>query len=383
MVSATALFGEITAGGVQELLSDSPAGPPQPPDETFQIQSLGEVSRTFALTIPQLPPDLSRAVANGYLLCRIADTIEDDPGVPHEQKVVFLEAFLAELERGGDGAPLAAALGGRLSRASLPAEHRLIRELPRVLRITQSLAGAQRRALIRCVAIMGRGMARFSRDGTGRGLETLEDLERYCYHVAGVVGEMLTDLFCHHSGVIARRRERLKALAASFGQGLQMANILKDIWADLERGCCWLPRRLFAEAGANLDGLPEVRSTPEFSRALHQLLAVAHGSLRDALAYVQAIPRGETGIRRFLMWAVGLAALTLSNIAANPSFTEGTQVKVSRATVRRVIGVTNLAIRSNAVLGLLFRRWTRRLPDPVFTTRFVAGLSPDGWATGP
>ncbi len=383
MVAEIATPAELHEEPVGELLSGAPAAPPTADDEAFQVESLEQVSRTFALTIPQLPPGLSRAVANGYLLCRIADTIEDDPGVDHEHKAVFLEAFLAELERGGDGGPLAAALGERLSRASLPAEHRLIRELPRVLRITQSLAGAQRRALIRCVSIMGRGMAEFSRDGAGRGLETLEDLERYCYHVAGVVGEMLTDLFCHHSRMIARRRERLKALAASFGQGLQMTNILKDIWSDLERGSCWLPRRLFAEAGADLDGLPEVRNTPEFSRALLQLLAVAHGSLRDALDYVQTIPRREAGIRRFLMWAVGLAALTLSNIAANPSFTVGAQVKVSRATVRKVVGVTNLAIRSNAALGLLFRGWTRRLPEPVFTTRFVAGLSPDGWAAGP
>ncbi len=383
MAPETALMEATPPGAVEALLSGSPAGPPTREDEAFQAESLGEVSRTFALTIPELPPSLARAVANGYLLCRIADTIEDDPGVDHHRKRVFLEAFLAELERGGDGTVLAAELGGRLSRSSAPGEHRLVRELPRVLRITRSLAAPQRRALLRCVAIMGRGMAGFSLLGAEKGLETLEDLERYCYHVAGVVGEMLTDLFCHHSAAIARRRRLLQELAASFGQGLQLTNILKDIWADLDRGSCWLPRRLFAGEDGDLDSLPHDRGTPGFSRALLHLVAVAHGNLRDALAYVQAIPRREAGIRRFLMWAVGLAALTLDNIASRTDFADGSQVKVSRDTVRRVIRTTSLAIRSNAALGLLFSRWTRNLPAPVFTTGFVAGLSPDGWASGP
>ena len=45
----------------------------------FQDQILPHVSRTFALTIPQLPMPLRTAVTNAYLLCRIADTIEDEP----------------------------------------------------------------------------------------------------------------------------------------------------------------------------------------------------------------------------------------------------------------------------------------------------------------
>src|ERR1700749_4085922 len=52
-------------------------------DEDYQNRILPHVSRTFALTIPQLPPALRTPVTNAYLLCRIADTIEDevDPAV--------------------------------------------------------------------------------------------------------------------------------------------------------------------------------------------------------------------------------------------------------------------------------------------------------------
>ena len=63
--------------------------------------------------------------------------------------------------------------------------------------------------------------------------------------MAGVVGEMLTELFCRYCPELEPQRERLTHLAVSFGQGLQMTNILKDIWDDRQAGACWLPRSVF------------------------------------------------------------------------------------------------------------------------------------------
>ena len=55
-------------------------------DLQYQGYILPGVSRTFALTIPVLPGRLAEVVANAYLLCRLADTIEDDVGLENEQK---------------------------------------------------------------------------------------------------------------------------------------------------------------------------------------------------------------------------------------------------------------------------------------------------------
>ena len=71
-------------------------------------------------------------------------------------------------------------------------------------------------------------MPRFQFGASLKGLDRSGDLDDYCYYVAGVVGEMLTDLFCDYSPQIARHRPKLSAMAASFAQGLQMTNILKD-----------------------------------------------------------------------------------------------------------------------------------------------------------
>ena len=199
-------------------------------DLDYQDRILQDVSRTFALTIPQLPGDLSRVVGNAYLLCRIADTIEDEPALDAAQKRQFAEDFIRVISATMPAADFAGALHPLLSDSMLDAEKDLIFHTGRVIRITHGFSERQRAALARCVRIMSRGMADFQQNKTLGGLADMPHMDRYCYYVAGVVGEMLTELFCDYSPEIDAQREELQKLAVSFGQGLQMTNILKDIW---------------------------------------------------------------------------------------------------------------------------------------------------------
>src|SRR2546430_3926033 len=203
------------------------------------------VSRTFALTIPQLPLGLRTAVTSAYLLCGIADTIEDEPALSAAETFVFLQRFTAVVCGREDAALLARELEQRLSDRTVPAERDLVRKRERVVRMTARLHEQQRAAIHRCIEVMCYGMHRFQSTASPRGLPLSRDLDSYCYYVAGVVGEMLTELFCGHSARIAQRRAALQGLAASFPQGLQMTNILKDLWEDPRPGACWLPHELF------------------------------------------------------------------------------------------------------------------------------------------
>ena len=60
----------------------------------FAKDIIGRVSRTFAIGITVLPGDLRKAVLTGYLLCRIADTIEDDGTCPAPRRQELLAQFL-------------------------------------------------------------------------------------------------------------------------------------------------------------------------------------------------------------------------------------------------------------------------------------------------
>jgi len=330
-------------------------------DEAYQDSILPHVSRTFALTIPQLPPALRTAVTNAYLLCRIADTIEDEPALSAAETFVFLQRFTAVVFGTEEAAPLGHEVAQRLSDRTLPEERDLVSNMDRVLRVTAGL-GEQRVAIQRCIELMCHGMHHFQRTASLRGLARSSDLDSYCYYVAGVVGEMLTELFCAYSPAAAQQRAALSDLSASFAQGLQMTNILKDFWEDRSRGACWFPQEVFTRHGLELAQLSPERSDARFHAGLRELIAVAHGHLRNALAFALLIPAREVGIRRFCLWAIGLAVLTLRKIAANPQYTSGAQVKVSRKSVLMTRLLTNLAIRNDRVLEGLFEQAARGLP---------------------
>lgn len=330
-------------------------------DLQYQEELLQGVSRTFALTIPQLPGPLEEVVGNGYLLCRIADTIEDEPGIAAGLKRRLSERFSDVVAGNLSARVFAEELSPMLTSASSPQERELVANTAPVIRLTHSFRTSQRRALERCVSVMSRGMADFQQGASSAGIADLRELERYCYCVAGVVGEMLTELFCDYSPTIAARRTQLMGLAVSFGQGLQMTNILKDIWDDQARGACWLPREVFDRYGFDLKDLNQ-GTHAGFQEGLRELIAVARYHLRNALDYTLLIPRDEPGMRRFCLWAVGMALLTLRNLHANPGFTSGEQVKISRRSVKATIAITAAAARQDRLLKGLFRWLCRPLP---------------------
>ena len=234
-------------------------------DLAYQTEILQGVSRTFALTIPQLPAGLRDVVGNAYLLCRITDTIEDEPGLPARQKQALAERFIDVVAGRSAAEPFARELGVGLSASTTASEHDLIANTARVIRITHAFENTQREALARCVRIMAHGMAEFQLQATPDGLDDLPQLDRYCYHVAGVVGEMLTELFCNYSPEIDAHRDELLRLSVSFGQGLQMTNILKDGGTTAGAGRGWLPRDVFLEAGFDLQSLSADHYDPRFA----------------------------------------------------------------------------------------------------------------------
>jgi farnesyl-diphosphate farnesyltransferase len=186
---------------------------------------------------------------------------------------------------------------------------------------------------------MSEGMSYFHIRQNQSGLEDLKEFEKYCYVVAGVVGEMLTTLFALHSPAFAKAISGKESLAIAFGQALQMTNILKDSPEDQLRGVSWKPK-----------GLGQT-----------DLLVIAHQKLEDSLRYICCIPKSESGIRQFCFLAFGLAVMTLKQIAQRQTFQGGAEVKLTRGQVSRFYIFTKLAVRSDFLMGLFFRLQARAL----------------------
>lgn len=301
-------------------------------DLAYQKAILGSVSRTFALTIPLLPEVLEKVVGNAYLLCRIVDTIEDatslNPSTKQVLSQLFLESVTGKITAQEFTEPCLAALDGHCKSSELD----LIEHTPAVLRILHTCSTKDQAAVTQCVSIMSLGMSRFHSKQSQQGLSDLNEFEEYCYVVAGVVGELLTNLFGNHSAHFFQCMKGHESLSIGFGQALQMTNILKDSSEDSARGVSWKPSAMSQD----------------------DLLKIAYSKLIEARNYILLVPKQEVGIRRFCFLAFGLASLTLNTIAQTTSAKKFSELKLTRKVVWGVYGFTKLAAHSNLLVKLFF-----------------------------
>jgi len=301
-------------------------------DLVYQKAILGSVSRTFALTIPLLPPAIEIVVGNTYLLCRIVDTIEDaaelNPAEKQNLSKLFLEATLGTIPVASFVSPCLDALRGYSNVDELD----LIAHTPTVLRILHTFPDRDRTAISRCVSIMSDGMSHFHNRQSQEGLKDLAEFEEYCYVVAGVVGELLTSIFSNYSPEFAKRIQGHEHLAIAFGQALQMTNILKDSPADRARGVSWKPAQM----------------------SQVELLKIAYEQLQESMSYIILLPENEIGMRRFCFLAFGLAVMTLEKITSRKEFSNQSEVKLSRNSVWIFYAFTKIAAGNEFLMKSFF-----------------------------
>ena len=245
---------------------------------------LERTSRTFALSIPRLPEPTRLATTLAYLLFRLADTFEDAAVWPRARRAEALTDLLALL---ADPPTAPRALAVELGRRWVdgrPTEHAgyldLLAATPAVLDALEGLPPSSRSIVLHHARRTAEGMRGFVERSDERGslhLATLADLREYCYVVAGIVGEMLTDLFVHDAPALREPAvgAALRHLARAFGEGLQLVNILKDADDDARDGRTYLP--------------------PDTGRI--EVMALASANLAAATSYVQLLqgagaPRG-------------------------------------------------------------------------------------------
>ena len=325
-------------------------------DKAFCRAMLPKVSRTFALCIRFLPPGVEYAVLVSYLLCRIADTIEDSVKLSGEEKRQLLAHFSRCLdERGPDAEPLRTAFavsGGEDEHLALQAD--------RVLREFRTLPPAQQNAIRPWVQEMCSGMASFvagEQRNRPEALGSVEDLDRYCYYVAGTVGHLLTALFwLHHGRGSETRRQRLEGLATNFGLGLQLTNIIKDIADDRQRGRIYVPHQLTQLVGIKPEQIQDADHQTESLRVMELLIEKAGRHLRDALDYCIALPRSQYRIRLFCLTSLYFAVRTLHRAKHDPRLLDPNhKVKITRAEVYRTVVVTHVVAPVNSLVRAYFR----------------------------
>jgi farnesyl-diphosphate farnesyltransferase len=330
-------------------------------DIAFCEELLPQVSRTFALSIEALPEPTREYVRVAYLLCRILDTVEDATDVPLADRESLFDCFNGLLGSVDQDArefeEAASVLGGEES-----FDVQLCRGASAVVRRYRSFPPEIRECLQGPILEMSDGMRsyvrRFATHGQHR-ISSTEDLEEYCYFVAGTVGKLLTGLFLARCPLPSEVAARLHEHKVSFGLGLQLVNILKDVADDLERGACFLPLDLLEERGVSPQDvlLPENRGA--VMDIVEGLIERAQIHLDAAKRYVLCWPVEEGyPIRVFTLVPLALACASLSMVRRGGAqvLMPGENPKVSREFVMSVLSEVDGAARDDEKLVLLLER---------------------------
>lgn len=327
---------------------------------------LRRVSRSFYLSLAILARPLREPLGLAYLLARAADTVADTRLIERPARIEHLLALRAAYA-GGTG-DTRRVTGACVPHQAHAAEQRLLERLDDVLAAVAALPEADRARVRAVLATITDGMlfdlTRFPGEDAASlvALETLEDLDRYTYLVAGCVGEFWTDLHIAHRPALGRwDAAAMRALGVRFGKALQMTNVLRDVRGDLDHGRCYLPRRELAALGVSPADLLAPAGAARARPLLTRLLGIALAHYEAAWRYTLAIPRREWRMRLACTWPLLIGQATLEALAAQDNPLAAAQVKVRRADVRAMLAGSALTVWSNRALASAGARWRARM----------------------
>lgn len=329
----------------------------------YAEEILLQVSRTFALNINALKGKLHRSILLAYLYLRIADTVEDDPDMNADQKNALLDLFAnifrtPEL-RDEDVEAFEKALPANWRARATEPYFDLCLHTHVVVPLLKGLPEVYA-APVRDVTVeMCGGMAKFVRRQEAAlssgwfTLESVAELDEYCYYVAGIVGRLLTQLFAADTCLIGdARKEQMQKLDVSFGLALQVANIVKDCREDAGRRVCFVPEEICRRHGfthsyemfddsAVADGKSRVDFEKRRAAVMGELVEKTWKHLDDAIAYTKLIPNVKMRTRLFCLWPLFMAAENMKLIGDGSAiFASDKKVKITRDTVKRIVTTT-------------------------------------------
>ena len=278
---------------------------------------LRNVSRSFYLSLRLLPQPMRPATATGYLLARASDTLADTAEVPVDDRLELLDGFADELQ--GKGAEWRLRkLQAFAEKQTHAGERVLLERLDECVAMLGALDGLQADAVREVLATIISGqrldLVRFEEASRLRpvALKSEEELEDYCYRVAGCVGAFWTriGLLTMGSKFSDSNPDDLRDLGVRYGMGLQLVNILRDLPEDLSNGRCYLPAsdpndrdRMISLRKEWLDHAAVwLESGRRYSSRLNQWRVRASSVLpaligEDTVALLQADPAGEEKVK--------------------------------------------------------------------------------------
>ncbi|XP_068646519.1 squalene synthase 8-like [Aristolochia californica] len=270
------------------------------PHWVFCYTLLHKVSRSFALIIQQLRPQLRDAVCLFYLVLRALDTIEDDTSISANVKVPILQSFHQHIyDREWHFS------------CGMKDYKVLMDQFHHVADAFLELGRGYQEAIEDTTKRMGRGMAKF----ICKEVETVDDYDDYCHYVAGLVGLGLSNIF------YSSELEDLAPdnLSNTMGLFLQKTNIIRDYLEDINeipKSRMFWPREIWSKYADKLEDFKYEENTAKAVECLNEMITNALTHVEDCLKYMSALR--DPFVFRFCsipqVMAIGTLALCYNNV---------------------------------------------------------------------
>ena len=260
---------------------------------------LKKLARTFALSLRILPASIRPALSLAYMLARASDSIADAATAPAFQRLALLRALPDSFP---EKSPDLGLTGD---------ERDLVVRLPDLLKALEAMPAAAEIKDAWRVILRGQifDLERFEPSADGEPPQPLspDELVEYTQLVAGSVGEFWTRLsFRHIPDYATKPLDEMLALARTFGQGLQMVNILRDRRRDADLGRVYIPDERFypeMQRASELLEAGQSYASAVKSRALRAACKLPLDLARQTLALVAEHPLGlRVKVPRHKVW---------------------------------------------------------------------------------
>ncbi|KAG5988850.1 Delta(24)-sterol C-methyltransferase, partial [Claviceps pusilla] len=320
---------------------------PSTESETLKecFRFLGLTSRSFAVVIQELNPELLVPVALFYLVLRGLDTIEDDMTIPLENKIPLLRDFDKNME-----------IDGWQYHESKEKDRELLEKFDVVITELKKLK-PQYYAIIKDITVkMGNGMADYAQNDEmiKNGVQTIKDYELYCHYVAGLVGEGLTALFVESELGNPKLAER-PSLTESMGQFLQKTNIIRDLCEDWQDGRRWYPKEIWSRHVDKWEHMFDPKYEKQALDCISDMILDAMKHIEECLFYMAGMR--EQSVFNFVAIPQGMAIASMENMFRNPDVLKR-NVKINKGDACQIMMDCTQDLRT---VCNVFQRYIRKI----------------------
>lgn len=308
---------------------------------------LPKVSRSFALTIPLMDSEIREEVMITYLIDRLLDSFEDEGEIAIKTRKEYMDKVVSVFDPQTE---VEESLIKDIKKMAVYFDNsirQLVKNIDKLASCFNTFDNDIKEISYRWLDEMKIGMKEY----LDKEVKTFNQLNEYCYYVAGTVGGFLTDLIIEKIKVSKKNKKILEKNFVESGLFLQKINIIRDIKTDIinQKKHYWP----LEELNITEDKLIDKKYQDQALIALNKMVSNVKRHSDALINYYHAVPDRLSGYKKFYSVNNAMGYSTLRLIENNPDlFYSNQKLKIKKKEVLKILAVSESSFLDSANLVL-------------------------------